>query len=698
MPSREALQTLLNPTSVALVGASEKSTFTALIVANLEAAGWGDRVFLVNPRSPSVRERDTYPTCQAIGQSIDLAVIMVPAEAVPEAMRDAAAAGARAVSLLTSGYAEMGAQGRQRQDALVALAEELGIVILGPNSLGFVNLHAGVRAMAQGDPPIEAGGVALISQSGASCGAMKDFAALSGIRLSHVITVGNEAMVTVGHLMGALVEDPNVQAFAIFMEGIKDPESFASAAIAAYAAGKAVVILKAGRSDLAATAAASHTGTLVGDDRVIDAVFARLGIMRVDTIEDMLVTAGLAAHTGQLERPGLGVVSMSGGACDIIADLAEPAGVTIATLSASTREALREALPPYGHPNNPLDITGAGVIDPTIWTRTIAAMGNDESVGLVAAVHSLPLGTADVPFYGQRYVSAVGEGLRELHVPSVYITQVTQPLGVQAQSVMAEAGLSYVVPGMRLGLDAIGRIARWSAQDVSWDRGDEVEAQDWPTEPLSEVQARAILAEAGVPLVPGWHVRSAEEASSAAVGLDGPLAIKVVSADIAHKTDVGGVRLNVPPQDVAVVYEQIVTACAPHGRVDGVLITPMRPDGVDLLVGVTRDPDWGLMLAVGLGGVLVEVIDDVQLLPLPVSLDSVRAALSRLRGARLLDGVRGGPPVDMDALASAITRVCDLAAVLGPDLEAIEINPLRAREDRVEALDVLVVRSGNKKE
>lgn len=682
---------LLQPQRIALVGASDKSTFSALIHGNLVAGGWADRIHLVNPRSSEVHGRPTSATCTAIGEEIDLAMVMVPAGVADEAIRDAAAAGARSILLLTSGYAEMGDEGRRRQRELVDLCEELDLVLLGPNSLGFVNLHPGIPAMAQGALPTEPGQVALISQSGASCGAMKDFAAISGVPLSHVITVGNEAVLSVGHFIDALVDDEHVRAFAVFMEGVADPEVFRRAANRAREAGKAIVILKAGRSELAAAAAASHTGTLVGDDRVVDAVFSRLGVIRVDTIEDMLVTAGLAAHFGRQQLPGLGVVSMSGGACDIIADLAGPSGVEIATLGEVTKEQLRRELPEYGHPNNPLDITGAGVIDPGLWTRAIEAIGADPGVGAVAIVHSLPLGDGDGLFYGQKYINAIGDGLRSINAPSVYVTQVTQPIGRQARRVLDEAGIAHVVPGMRLALDALGRISRSRSGNDIWEAVTPEMSVSAPTRALSEVESRQILQEANIPIAPGRHVHSSAEAQAAAEEFAGTVAVKVVSVDIAHKSDVGGVRLNVHPTHAGRTYDEVVSSCEAHGRVDGALISPMRNDGVDLLVGVTRDPDWGLVLAIGLGGIFVEILDDVQLVPFPVTARLVSEAIDRLRGKALLTGARGQQPVDLDAVIEVITRIGALASALPDQLEALEINPLRARGDQIEALDVLIV-------
>ncbi|RQN09085.1 CoA-binding protein [Aeromicrobium camelliae] len=698
MVTRKGLQALLSPQSFALIGASDKSTFSSLVVANLRGAGRGDDVHLVNPRSPEVHGQATVARCRDIAGGVDLAFVMVPARLAPDALRDATEAGASAAIVLSSGYAEAGEEGRQRQAELVALAESLGITMLGPNVLGVVNVLDGIPAMALSDPPQRPGRVALISQSGASCGAMKDFAELAGVELSHVLTVGNEAMVTIAHLVDFLVDDDRVGAIAIFMEAVKEPQLFAAAARRAAAAGKPIVVLKAGRSELAARAAASHTGALVGDDRVVDAVFSALGVVRVDTIEDMLVTAGLGAYAGPIEG-GLGVVSISGGACDIIADLAESAAVEIPEFTPQTQERLRARLPDFGHAHNPLDITGAAITDPPLWGAAIEAVAADPAVGVVLAVNSLPWREDGRPFYGQPYVDQIGRALAEAPVPGLYVTQVGQPFGPQARDILAQAGVPHQVAGLRAAVDAVARIRDWSqrldaaVREPVWPPPDTQERAGGAA--LSEADARALLQRHGVPVVPAAFASTADEAVAAAAQFgSGPLVVKIVSPDIAHKTDVGGVRLHVAPHDVGEVAGQMmhdVAAAVPQARIDGVLVGPQRDPATELLVGVTRDPDWGLLLAVGLGGVLVEMLDDVAIAPLPVDETGVRRLLSQLRGARLLGGVRGRPAADLDAVVSVVAAIATTAAALGPRLEALEVNPLRVDGANVEALDALVV-------
>lgn len=697
----DRLTTLFRPRSVALVGASDKSTFSMLAYRNLVQFGFGERTYLVNRRGAETHGRATARSCAEIGAPVDVAFLMVPQAGTLEAMSDAAAAGIRNAVILSSGYGEAGEAGRVAQAELVAHAESLGMVLLGPNHLGFANFTEGIPVTSVPGLPAEGGPVALLSQSGASSSAMLDFATMVNVGLSYMVTLGNEAMITAGHVLDFLVDDPETRAVAVFMETVRDPEVFRRAARRAAAAGKAVVVLKAGSSELSARTAAAHTGALVGDDRVIDAIFADLGVIRVDSIEDMLITAGAAAALGRLDRPGIGIVSISGGACDIVADRAEDLGAQLPAIAAATRDALGEIMPDYGTVQNPLDVTGAAVIDPTIFTRAVGVMSRDPAVGVVGVINGVPWFDDGRPYVAQRLVDAIGAGMTEAACPTVYINQVMQPITGYTRSIMAQAGVPYVIPGLRQAVVALRNVAWWSSvtRDATGSAPATAAVTGVPDAALrrgqwSEDAARRLLLDAGIPVVPARLVTSGDDAVKAAAEFGGPVCLKVVSPQILHKTDIGGVRLDVPADEDAVLaaFTDVTTAAArvDGASVEGVLVSPMRKGGTELLVGVVRDPHWGPMLAVAIGGVLVEVLKDSALAPLPVTPGQARALLDKLRGRAVLDGVRGAAPADRDVLAAVIARVGDLALALGDDLESLEINPLRVDGAAVEALDAVV--------
>ncbi|GGL16014.1 acetate--CoA ligase family protein [Nocardia jinanensis] len=701
----ERLRSLFRPRSVALVGASNKSPFSNTAYRNLVEFDFTDRTFLVNRRGVETHGRPTVTSCAEIGQPVDVAFMMVPQAGTLDALTDAAAAGIRNAVILSSGYGEAGEAGRAAQAELVAHAESLDMVLLGPNHLGFANLvdHAPVTPIL--GLPHEAGSVALLSQSGASSKAMVEFATLSGADLSYMVTLGNEAMITAGHVLDFLVEDEHTKAIAIFMETIREPEVFRTAARRAAAAGKPIVVLKAGSSELSARTAAAHTGALVGDDRTIDAIFRDLGIIRVDSIEDMLITAGTAARLGRLEHSGIGVVSISGGACDILADRAEDLGARFPEFAPGTQEKLAEIMPEYGTVQNPLDVTGAAIIDPTIFTRSIEAVSADPEIGVVAVVNTLPWEReGDGKFSGQAFANAIGAGIQRASGPVVYVNQVLEPITDYTKEVMAEADVPHAIPGLRQAVVALRNLAWWSEATRDAGRGPSAEPRavrvpesserrgNW-----SEASARQLLIDAGIPVVPGTLVGSAEQAVAAAAELAGPVALKIVSPDILHKSDIGGVRLGVAGDEaVAAAYTEVVGSASrvPGAGVEGVLVSPMRSGGTELLIGVARDPQWGPILAVALGGIFVEVLGDSALSPLPVSPAQARELIESLRAAALLRGVRGTRPADLDALAEVVARIGDLALALGGDLESLEVNPLRVDGSTVEALDAVVTWTG----
>lgn len=462
MIAPERLDSLFRPRSVALVGAANKSTFSRLAFDNLVRFGFDDRTYLVNRRGAETHGRSTVTSCQEIGAPVDVAFMMVPQAGTLDALSDAAAAGIRNAVLLSSGYGEAGEAGRRAQDELVAHAAALDMVLLGPNMLGLANFVDQIPVTSIPGLPRASGPVALLSQSGASSSAMLDFATMVGVDLSYMVTLGNEAMITAGHVLDYLVDDEHTRAVAIFMETVRDPETFRRAARRAAEAGKAIVVLKAGSSELSARTAAAHTGALVGDDRTIDAVFRDLGVIRVDSIEDMLITAGAAAALGRLDRPGIGVVSISGGACDIVADRADDLGAPLPPLAPQTEAALAGIMPDYGTVQNPLDVTGAAIIDPTIFTRSVAAMSRDPSVGVVAVVNGLPWKQADGPYLAQIFVDAIGAGMQQAAVPCVYVNQVLQPVTDVTRASMAAGGVPYTIPGLRQMVVALRNVGWWS--------------------------------------------------------------------------------------------------------------------------------------------------------------------------------------------------------------------------------------------
>jgi len=691
------LDALLRPDRIALVGASDKNLFSRRAFAQHKRVSSGRPLHLVNPRTPVVHGVETLASCTDIPGGVDCVFLLTPRDMTIGALEDAAAAGARAAVILGQGWAEEGGEGVVRQRELVARARELGVVLLGPNHLGFANLWDGVAPCALGlNMPVEPGHFALVSQSGAVGSSLVGYAADQDVRFSFVVTTGNESMVTVADAVRYLVEDERTRAIGVFAETLRKPDLFREAARRAAELGKAIVILKAGSSELAAQTAQAHTGALVGDDRVIDAVLRQDGVIRVRSVEDLICTGNLIASTGPLRASGVGVLSVSGGACDLIADRGQDVGLRLPPLHDETKERLAAILPPYGHPQNPLDVTGGALADPEVWRTGFTALTDEPDIGLIGVVTSLP-----VSGEAQRVDTfrAVGEATRATGVPAVVFPQIDQTQSPYVREVKADTGVANVLPSVERFVHAAAALGRWS----DWLRERADAAAPLPTssttatvragDVFSEHAARELVSAAGVPVVPARLATRRDEAVAAAAEFGGAVALKLCSAEVAHKTELGGVELNVEGSDaVAAAYDRLVARAAAAGvSLEGVLVSPMRSGGVELLVGVTRDADWGPVLAVAVGGALVELLDDSALRVLPASRDEIRGMLKQLRGYRLLTGFRGSRPADLERVVDVVAGIAELAVALGPEVASLEVNPLLVDGDRVEALDVLVV-------
>jgi acyl-CoA synthetase (NDP forming) len=457
-------------------------------------------------------------------------------------------------------------------------------------------------------------------------------------------------------------------------------------------------MIKVGSSALSASVAAAHTGSLVGDNRVFQAVCERLNIIRVKTVEDLIITSNFLAVTGGLPTPGVAIVSVSGGACAMSTDIAEPLGVDLPAFNSHTCEALRKVLPSYGATLNPLDATGAVMADPGLFERTITIVGSDPAIGCVFAVYPLP--DTDAPTVGAPQLQSIGAGLAAIHKPGFLLTQSVQPVNAFGREAMRKAGIAHTLTGLEAGLRAVAGAARWSARR----RGSTVRPSAMTRSACSDTHLEAPhptteratlewLASFGVPVIPAVLAKSRDEAAAAATS--GTMVLKISSPDIPHKSDIGGVKLNVVGEAAAAAaYESIMSSvllAKPHARIEGVIVSPMRARGIELMAGVARDSQWGLVLAVALGGVWVEVLGDSALSLLPVTPSEVEGMLRSLRGAALLEGHRGTEPVNLAVAARVIARIGDAALTLGPDLAALEVNPLLAITDTVEALDALAV-------
>lgn len=706
--STERLHTLFEPRSIALVGASDKSTWSLMIHVGLTQGGFDGKVYYINPRNPTVHGQPAVARLVDIGEPVDLCYIMVGTDAVLPVIQDMIAAGIHNAVVLTGGFAEQDEHGRELQEEITQLAAEHDLAIIGPNCMGYINIARHTEAMATlPERPLLSGPVALISQSGALGGMMLNYAHTQNVGLSMLISTGNEATISVTDALQYAVEDEATKVIAIFMETIREPERFMQVARQAFERGKPIVALKAGRSEVTARVALTHTGALTGDDRVIDALFRQLDIVRVNSTEELVLTANAFAKAGQLPGRRLGIVAISGGACDLAADLAEDAGIMLPIFTEQTKSDLRALLPVLGPANNPLDVTGAAMNNQDLMGNLLGVVTHDPQLDAVLCLMELLADETPQSRFMMNILAGIGQALDRSPIPAFLLQMSSNDVRRAGRNFLESNGIPFLSGGLRILIPAIGKLMDWTeqyraaqalehetpAEDVSAIRLETAAVGSW-----SEYQARAFLEQHGVPVIPAALVTSVDQAAGAAQAMGWPVALKIASPGIIHKSDIGGVKLGLQTEEeVGSAFTQVMSnarAVTPAPRIEGVLVSPLRSSGVELLVGVTHDASWGQVLAVGMGGIWVEVLKDTSLRVLPVTREDVRMMLSELQGAKLLQGARGSKPADMEALVEVIYRVAELAQSLKADLEALEINPLRVDGSQIEALDAVITWRG----
>ncbi len=723
----ERLREFFAPRSIALVGASDNSGWARLIVASSAAAGFPGRLTAVHPRARSAFGLPVVPSLHDLPEPADLAFILAPVHAVEGVLDDMGAAGIGNAVVLASGYREVGEDGQALEDAMVGCAAANGVTVLGPNCLGFVNAHTRSAPYALTLPaPLTAGPVGVALQSGALASVVLAFAKAHAIGLSVLTSMGNEGMMKTADVLDYLVEDEATRVICLFLEEIGDPARFAQAARKADQAGKPVVVLKAGSSPVGRQAALAHTGSVTGDDAVVDAALRQLNVIRVASLEELLTTGALLGYSRWPRGRRMGVLTLSGGACDIIADAASAQGLQIPDFSPETAAAITPHLPPFAAAHNPLDATAfamfanlsarKGPLGPVDHALDIAVQDPNLDFILFSGLTLPEVRPPDEGMAGtlEYRVDWLTRRMATSPIPVIPVGTTCVNVSDYGRGLLTRHGIC-ILGGLNVGISALGHALRWlenrgrvqlAGPAAAWPaQGSALAvpavpaagarpAGPWPAGPWPEADARRLLAAAGVPVVPGGLAGSAEEAVAIARRVGLPVALKICSAQITHKSDIGGVALGLGSEAaVRAGYEKVRASgeAVPDAGIDGVLVTAMRSGGAELLAGVTVDPTFGPVLAVGLGGIWVEILGDTSLRLLPVDAAEVRRMLGELRGLPLLQGARGTRPADLDAVAEAIAALGRAALSLGGALRAVEVNPLWVNGDQVEALDVLVI-------
>lgn len=689
----DSLSALFNPRAIAVVGASANpQKIGGIPVDYLRRFGYEGRLYAVNPTTDQVQGLHAHASLQSIGAPVDLAILSVPAARVEDAVEDAIAAGVRGLVLFSSGYAEIGGDGVAAQARLGRRVREAGIRLVGPNCLGFMNLRNQVYATfspAPGVGRVAPGRIGLVSQSGAFGAYAYAMARERGVGLSLWATTGNEADVQFADCLAWLARDPGTDVIMGYMEGCRDGERLREALALAQAAGKPVVMVKVGQTALGAEAAASHTAALAGDDAVYEAVMRRHGVMRAHTLTEFFDLAHSAAVAGRPRDRSLGLFTLSGGVGALMADAAHAQGLDVRPLSPQAQATLREWVP-FAAPRNPVDITGQVTNDFTLMERSARLMLEDQ--GFASWMGFLAAAGASEAFWP--VLRSLVASLREAFPDTLLAISTLIPAARRAE---LEAMRCLVFADPSDGIRTIARLAGQAPRVVTEpaSRGAPIRLAPGA---LSEPAALGLLAECGVPVVAHRWVHGAAEAADAAQSVGGTVALKVVSADLPHKTEAGGVMLGLEgAAAVQAAYRELQARVAqrrPDATRDGALVARMVQGGTECIAGVRQDPVFGPVLLVGLGGIHAELLRDVAVRVLPVDREEALAMVRELRAFAVLDGARGRPPADLDGLADTLCALADLARRAGDTLESAEINPLIVRprsEGGCVAVDALVV-------
>ncbi|MDP9606818.1 UNVERIFIED_ORG: acyl-CoA synthetase (NDP forming) [Variovorax paradoxus] len=691
----ESLSALFAPRSIAVVGASSNPQKIGGIPVDYQRRfGFDGALYPVNPNADRIQELQAWPSLRAIGQPVDLAVLAVPAALVDGALDDAIAAKVKGVVLFSSGFAETGAEGTAAQARLGDKARAAGVRLIGPNCLGFMNIARNVYATfspAPGVGRVAAGRIGLVSQSGAFGAYAYSMARARGVGLSLWATTGNEADVQFADCLAWLAQDPATDVIMGYMEGCRDGPRLRAALALAQANGKPVVMVKVGSTALGAQAAASHTAALAGDDAVYDAVFRQYGVLRARNLTEFFDLAHSAAVAGRPRDRSIGLFTLSGGVGALMADEASAQGLDVQPLSDAAQDTLRRWVP-FAAPRNPVDITGQVTNDMSLLERSARVMLDDR--GFASWMGFLAAAGASDAFWP--VLRELVDSLRAAY-PNTLLAISTLLAPERRAELEAMRCLVFADPS-----DGIRTIAALAGLKTGAPLSTASAPASNPLKlapgTMSEPDALALLAEAGVPVVEHRVVRSADEAAAAAEAIGDAVVVKIVSADIPHKSDVGGVALGLRGAAQArAAFERTrdhALTARPDARLDGALVARMLGGGVECIAGVHRDPVFGPVLMFGLGGIHVETLRDVSLRALPITRDDALAMVRELRAFAILDGARGRAPVDLDSIADALCALAGFALRAGDTLDSAEINPLIARplaDGGCVAVDALVV-------
>jgi acyl-CoA synthetase (NDP forming) len=677
-----SLTPLFAPRSVAVLGASSDPTrISGRPIAYMKAQGFPGGLYPINPNRTEIQGLKAYPSVAELPETPDVAIVAVAAEIAEKSITELAERGVKAVVMFTAGFAEMDESGEAAQNRMVVAARKHGMRILGPNCLGVFDArtayYATFSSSFDSGWPVP-GRIGIASQSGAYGTHLYTLARNRGIGASLCIMTGNESDVTVGECIGWLAENPEVDVIAVYAEGIREAPGLIAAFEAARAARKPIIMQKVGRSELGTKAAKSHTASIAGDDAVTEAVMAEFGVVRARNSEEMLDIAHTATRKIYPAGNTLGVITVSGGAGVLISDTADAVGLPMPEMPAETQKTLRD-LVPFCAPRNPVDAT-AQVSNTVELIHTFTeALVKDGGYSSVLGFFSMTASSRRWPGIREQL-----NKVREAYPGRLYTLSVIVPPDRRAE--LEEDGWVVHEDPTR-AVTAIAAMGQFGAafNAPAGAAPPTVPAITLPDSTPSEAEAKRLLAAAGITSAPEQACGSADEAVAAADRFGFPVVMKILSPDILHKSEIGGVLLNVG--DAAAVRDGYgvllarAKQAAPSARIEGVLVAKQMQGGVECILGIHSDPVFGPIAMFGLGGIFVEVMKDVVFRRCPFGVDVAEQMIRSIKGAPLLLGARGRPPVDIKALSQMLARLSAFAVAAGAKLQSIDLNPVFAMPD-----------------
>ena len=713
------LQPLLAPASIAVVGASEKSGPGLQVLENLKQLGYQGTIYPVNPRYREVLGMPCYPSLAAVredGHVVDMAAILLNRNLVLPILEEAAQIGVRAAWAVANGFAEAGEEGKALQQKITDICRQHDILFCGPNCVGILNFNGKAGTYSAPAPrEILSGDIGMIAQSGYVCIQVAN--ANRGLGYSMICSAGNEAVVDATDYIGFMLEDPGTRVIMAFIEQFRHPERLPALARRAKELGKPIVLIKVGRSAIAQRATAAHTGALAGSDDVQDALFKQLGLIRVDDLDEMFETAELFSKLGKKLPKGNGIfaVTLSGGVISLLADLGENLSLRFPGWSEAGRSRVQEYLPPYAGVENPLDAWGFGKVEEA-YLPCLTAAAEEPQADLVLVSQDVPGGMA--PRQVEQY-AAVAEAAAAVYSrsgkPVVFLSNPSGGFDPKIRGILDRAGVP-LLQGSKEGLRAIDHALDY----VKFLEGEPLPKQSGGPSPtaenvrslfqiarkaLTEFQSKQVLAAYGVSCTRELLCTSAEETVAAARQIGPPVALKVMSPQILHKTEAGVIALNLADEgEIRSTYDRLMEAARaydPQAHIDGVLCQQMAAGtAAETIVGLIVDPQFGPAVIFGMGGIMVEVLGDRALGIPPMDRNTARAMIEQTRTSRVLKGWRGAPPADIEALVDVLIAVGNLALDWGDRIEALDINPLLVLPDGqgTLAVDALLVLKDNLEE